>query len=84
MVNKEEIDRAVLGLEELKKTLPEFSFFGDNNHEAIDAQIEVLKDGSMDDQDIYDKCYDGHTENAAFDAKSFLDGEMSITDLIDS
>lgn len=52
MRTPEEIEKQVLGLQEMKKTLPQINFFGDDNWEKIDAQISVLKkEKTIDDFD---------------------------------
>jgi len=43
MRTEEEIQRQINGLENMKKVLPEVDFFGNNNHDQINAQIEVLQ-----------------------------------------
>lgn len=44
MRTKEEIDFQIKGLEKSKETVPEYSAFGDNNWEQIDAQISIIKE----------------------------------------
>lgn len=41
-------------LTEMKPKVRKFTMFGDNNHDAIDAQIEALED-DFDESAIYDK-----------------------------
>ena len=43
MRTKEEIKKAVEHFKKLKKSLPEYSAFGDPNHLIIDAQLDVLE-----------------------------------------
>lgn len=53
--NPPTIDQIAQEIERLKAVLPkvpEFSFFGDNNRQAIEAQIKVLEDG-MSSNDVY-------------------------------
>ena len=41
--SQKEIDTDVSALRSVKPRVPEFTGFGDNNHEAINVQIEVLE-----------------------------------------
>ena len=56
---KEEIKRQVEGLQKMKKTLPQYSFFGDDNWAGIDAQLDVIEgirepdDFESDSDEIY-------------------------------
>lgn len=47
---QEEIDAEIKWLTDNKPRLRKLTAFGDNNHDAIDAQIEVLKNKLTDDQ----------------------------------
>ena len=49
---KVEIDRQIEGLINMKKTLPEYSIFGDANWKKINAQIAVLE-GKAKPDDYY-------------------------------
>lgn len=49
MRSRQEIKRQVEGLEYSKKITPEYDMLGENNHGAIDAQIDVLQGGSSSD-----------------------------------
>jgi hypothetical protein len=40
---QQEIDAEIKALRELKTTVPKKTFFGDDNHEKLDAQIETLE-----------------------------------------
>lgn len=54
----EQIQEQVIGLRSMKLTLPEYSMFGDNNWEAIDAQINILEGKkSLEDYDEYQEEY---------------------------
>ena len=69
-------------LEQMKPRVRPRSGFGDSHHDAIDAQIEVLK-GRLDNDAIYDR-YWGDPESgdempedvliAALDAMGWMDG----------
>lgn len=67
----------VAALRKQKKTAPEFTFFGDNNHEGIDAQIAVIEE-EMDEDKIYNRYPDDeedqHTRDMALDAANWLRG----------
>lgn len=81
MRTKEEVKQQIEGLKNQKIVLPEFSMFGDNNWEKIDAKIDVLE-GLKDPDDFYedetsDEYQDGDNDLffAAEEAERWLDGE---------
>ena len=49
-----EIDAEIAALKAIKPRVPERSFFGDDNHAAIDAQIAVLTE-RMSVDDVYSR-----------------------------
>lgn len=49
--SQEEIDLAILTIIKDKEVAPEYNFFGDNNHKAMDISISVLR-GDLDSDDI--------------------------------
>lgn len=55
MRSEQEISKEVAKLEKLKTVLPEYNFFGDNNWAVIDAQIDILKEEILDEDEIYDR-----------------------------
>ena len=46
----EQIKNEIKALEEMQPKVKRFSSFGDDNHEAIDAQLDVLKNDLTDDE----------------------------------
>ena len=50
---QKEIDRQINGLKEQRRLLPNFTLFGDNNWEQIDAQLDVLE-GKKTPDDFYE------------------------------
>ena len=74
----EEISAEIAGLQEIKPRVRRCSFFGDDHHAAIDAQIQVLE-GRMDETEIHDEQekmgWPQSVLDAALDARSWLDGE---------
>lgn len=78
---QEEIERQIQGLLKMKETLPQKSFFGDDNWAKIDAQIAVLKgEATPDDYYIDEKSEDyedGDNDvwSEAERAESWLNGE---------
>jgi hypothetical protein len=40
---EDEVEKAIESLKNDRKTIPEFSMFGDPNWQQIDAQIEILR-----------------------------------------
>jgi hypothetical protein len=83
-----EIKEEIKGLVALKPTVRRTSMFGDNHHDAIDAQVEVLIHNLSED-DIYRRSDDGdwkdNVKDAALEARAWLDGEpMDSPNLVDS
>jgi hypothetical protein len=72
-----QIKAEVKKLEKMKPTVRLESFFGDNHHDAIDAQIEVLEDGlDMDTIDNRDgEEWKENVASAARDAYYWMTGE---------
>lgn len=79
MRTKEEIDRQIDGLNKMRSNLPEYSRFGDNNWENIDAQIDVIL--GVTTLDDYDESK-GSLFSAAMDAERWRDGDNN-EDLFD-
>jgi|SRR5579872_4170911 len=76
----EQIKSEIKALEAIKPNIIPMSIFGDNHHDAIDAQIRVLKE-EMDEDTVYDTWEDTNDYdvnrnviNAALDAVNWLDG----------
>ena len=62
---KDELKKVLEATKKVRQKLPEISFFGDNNWEVLDEQIEILANEIEDknfisslDQDISDAQYD--------------------------
>jgi len=51
---KKQIEAEIKKLSEMKPNVKRTSIFGDNHHDAIDAQIEVLKNRLTEDE-VYDR-----------------------------
>lgn len=62
-------------LKALKPKVRRYSFFGDDNHAMIDAQIEVLEK-DMDDDAIY-RHFSGEPRSEAENARNWLDGDAA-------
>lgn len=77
---QQEIDHVIFMLDKQKQKLPNFSAFGDNNWDAIDEQIEALKNQD-DEDDIYEKGLSDHAENAAMAAVQWLNGDIEEDEL---
>jgi hypothetical protein len=61
----------------MKPTVVKESMFGDNHHDAIDAQIKVLKDG-LTENDIYERYDDllkDNVKDAMLEAAQWVEGE---------
>ncbi len=86
MRTKKEIEKQIEEIKKAKTTTPARSAFGDDNHAAMDAQIEVLTKG-MDADDVYAKWEDGDNYDknrnlihAAESAVEWLDGDDEAMD----
>jgi hypothetical protein len=79
MKSHRQIQAEIDKLRDMKPTVLRASFFGDNHHDAIDAQIEVLEDELIDDDDIYNNLDDGtwaqNVADAALEARAWRDDE---------
>lgn len=76
---KQEVAAEIKWLIKNKKRIPERTFFGDSNHDDIEAQIRALEE-EMTENDAEDAWpWDGNEENrlqtAALDAIHWRDGE---------
>lgn len=58
MPNAEEIKKEIETLKEMKPKVRQYSAFGDDHHESIDAQIDVLEN-LLDGDEIYDRYENG-------------------------
>lgn len=67
MKTDQEIDAEIERLEEMKPRVRRTSAFGDNHHDAIDAQVEVLT-AKMDENTVYVQYSDEDTEGNVFEA----------------
>lgn len=76
MKTDQEIETEIAALKAIKPRVRKTSVFGDNHHDAIDAQIEVLTRRMSCDK-IYNT-FDRRTENIleqALNARRWLNGE---------
>lgn len=62
-----EIDAEIKKLEDMKPNVRHYTFFGDDNHEAIEAQVKALQEDA-DDDDTYDWQNDGDFSEHAIEA----------------
>jgi hypothetical protein len=77
MRTKEEKDEMIKCLESQKEKAPVMTFFGDNNHDAIDAQIEVIEN-DYDDDEVYKNWESNdNTLSAALVVVEWLNGNDS-------
>jgi len=72
----EEIVAEVATLKTMKPTVLKSSAFGDNHHNAIDAQVEALEMRKGEDE-IYDELADeaDNVRDAALEAVRWMEGE---------
>ena len=82
------VTEQIAALREIKPKVRERSAFGDNHHDSIDAQIEVLEknltERMIDDRSVFEDedSYDDEDEDrwktnvreSAYDARHWLDG----------
>lgn len=79
--NNAAIEAEIVALDECKKYVPRTTFFGDNNHDAIDAAVSALSDRLKIDL-AYEMAGDGEPSNedqARIDAAMWLAGERAET-----
>ena len=76
MKTNQEIRLMIERLEEEKETLPEFSFFGDNNWQIYDTAIKALTERW--DKSEFNKqiIRNDQEESFAFSAVQWLEGEL--------
>ena len=75
----EEAEAEATLLAEMKPKVRKTTLFGDNNHDAIDAQIEVLR-GEVDEDEFEDRVESGdwseNTRDCAQQAADWMDGTV--------
>ena len=76
MKTNEEIRLMIERLEEEKETIPEFSFFGDNNWQMYDTAIRSLKERWSESDLNLQEFEDDQEESLAFSAVQWLDGKI--------
>lgn len=81
MRTEKEKKDAIEGLKGLRQTFPEFSFFNDNNWEAIDKAIDVIEKDITDENVIFDMDLPTGVENYALVACDWLNGEIEVDEL---
>lgn len=78
MESQELIER----LKENKSICVRKNYFGTDNHAMIDIMIEVIE-SDMEEDEIYDRWEDEEEElSAALSARSVLDGEENIEEIL--
>jgi hypothetical protein len=83
MKSQEVINKEIEALKEIKPRVREYNFFGDSNHEAIEAQIKVLED-LMSEDDIWDNWPENEStiRDAALEAWAWLNNESKYDNLV--
>lgn len=76
MKTNEQINAEMAALTAMKPTVRHHSAFGDDNHEAIEAQLSVLRE-RMDTDEIYDAWGDEDTDEFA---QNVLDEALAARD----
>lgn len=84
MKSEEEKKKAIEFLWNLKERRPKRSYFGDDNHLAIDMQISVIK-GEITEDQIYkmesNETYDSFIIDAMLGAIDYLNGLTELEEL---
>jgi hypothetical protein len=76
----DEVKDMVARLKALKPKVQPYSMFGDDNHAAIEAEIETLQE-ELDDDEIADRFGgDRYALSSAEEARCWLDGERGEED----
>lgn len=79
MKTKEQVQKALAGLQELKKTLPETSPLGEPIHAGIDAQVKLLEIAMLESGVNYE---DDFVYNCAVDAIAWAGDDDNEADLL--
>lgn len=74
-----EINKQIQTLRKMKPNVRRHSLFGDNYHDAIEAQVRVMKE-NMSADEINDEFEADNTRRQAFQARLWLDGELLFSD----
>ncbi len=84
----EQIKAEIESLQSIKFKVREYSAFGDNHRDAIEAQIKVLEDDLLEDE-IYNRADESlyaeeevwteSVKDAALEVRQWLDGDMEET-----
>ena len=84
MKTQDEIEKQITALKEVRPKVRPYSYFGDDNLAALDAQIKVLEE-DLDDDEIYDEWPGEESEinirGAADKARNWIDGGSESDDL---
>ncbi len=71
----EQVQQEIAALREIKPKVRRRTFFGDDNHAAIDVQIDVLEDG-LDEDTIYAEWGEAdHLLTSALEALAWRNGD---------
>lgn len=75
--SSEQVQQEIAALKEIKPKVRRYTFFGDDNHAAIDAQIVVLEE-DYDEDAIYGEWEDDeHVLSSALEALAWKEGDLS-------
>lgn len=88
MRTDKEIKTELAKLRAIKKYVPRRTAFGDDNHESIDFQIEVLEK-KLSEDDVYNRCHrededDGRKEDDSLLSSNTLDAALSARRWLDA
>ena len=73
-----EVADQIKRLKAVKKRLGRYSGFGDDNHAAIDAQVEFFEK-NLDRDAVYDQGWSQHQESSVQDACNWVEGEEEVS-----
>jgi len=83
---QKEIGKEIEALKAIRPRVKPYTYFGDDNLAALDAQIEVLEQ-DLDSDDIWDRWpgeeSDIHIRGAADSARDWIDGESEYDSLVE-
>lgn len=84
MKTKEQIDEGIIRLKKNKGLCPEFNHFNDNNYEALDVMIDVLREGHDEDwvYENYPEEDHEHTVEAALSIIDWMNNDSDIEDYL--
>lgn len=83
MREQKEIDQMIAAVKRQRAAIPQMNYFGDDNWEVIDAQLEILASPNLHDED---DLYEQYDEDVASNIRiifDWLDGAVEHDEIVD-